>query len=64
MLEKYVGVYLLRQEYRVYSSMRAPRPGSLAAENKGISIIKTELGKQTRLTVGPCTLNFMASYVT
>lgn len=58
-----MGVYLLRLEYRVCSSMHALRSGSLAAKNKGISIVKTELGKQTRLTVGPCTLNFMASYV-
>lgn len=62
-LEKYVGVYLLRQEFRVYSSMHALRPGSLAAKNKGISIVKTELVKQTRLTVRPCTLNFAASYI-
>lgn len=35
-----MGVYLLRQEYRVYNSMHALRLGCLVARNKGISIVK------------------------
>lgn len=58
-----MGGYLLGQEFRVYSSTHAPRPGSLAAKNKRISIVKIELVNQARLTVRPYTLNFMARYV-
>lgn len=34
-----------------------------SCQEQGVSIVKTEVVKQTGLIVGPCTLNFMANYV-
>lgn len=37
---KDVGIYLLRQEYRIYNSIHVLRLGPLVARNKGVYTVK------------------------